>query len=229
MRIAKRTALLLVSLVVWGDGSSSKAEDRKDGWISLFDGKTLAGWKASENPESFSVRDGMIVAHAQGDFIQEQAHHPKSHLFYVGPEGNASFSNFEFQAEVMTESRANGGIYFHTEYVENNWPQKGFEVQINNRQKDPRKTGSLYAVQDVAVPPAKDNAWFTVSIKVTGKRVVIKVDGKPLVDWIEPDGFLAEERPWYSERRSSKGTLALQAHDPKSVVYFKNLMVKALP
>ncbi len=225
----KRTVLLTILLLVWAGVSSTRAEETKDGWIRLFDGKTLDGWKASENPESFSVRDGMIVAHAQGHFIQEQARHPKSHLFYVGPDGNALFTNFEFQAEVMAESRANGGIYFHTEYVKSNWPQKGFEVQINNMQKDPRKTGSLYAVQDVAVPPAKDNTWFTVSIKVTGKRVIIKVDGKQVVDWTQPEGFVQVKKPWYSERRLSSGTFALQAHDPKSIVYFKNLMVKPLP
>ncbi len=37
-------------------------QESDDGWISLFDGRTLSGWKASENKSTFSVRDGMIVA-----------------------------------------------------------------------------------------------------------------------------------------------------------------------
>ncbi len=227
-RATERITVLIVLLLTLATVSSTNAAD-KSGWISLFDGKTLDGWKASENPESFSIRDGIIVANAQGEFIQEQAHHPKSHLFYVGPDGNASFTNFEFQADVMAKSGSNGGIYFHTEYVNLNWPQKGFEVQINNSQKDPRKTGSLYAVQDVADPPAKDNQWFTVWIKVEGKRVQIKVNGTQTVDWTEPEGFVQVKRPWFSERRLSSGTFVLQAHDPHSMVYFKNLMVKPLP
>jgi enterochelin esterase family protein len=199
-----------------------------DGWISLFDGESLTGWKPSENPESFTVRDGMIVANAKGDFIQEQAHHPKCHLFYVGPDGNVSFTNFEFQAEVKTEPRSNGGIYFHTTPVTNNWPQDGFEVQINNTYKDPRKTGSLYAVADVAEALVRDNEWFHLRVRVRGKRVIIQMDGQTVVDWTEPEGFVVRHPPWFSERKLSRGTFALQAHDAKSVVYFKNLRVKPL-
>ena len=40
---------------------SVAATAQTDGWISLFDGKTLDGWKASENPSTFSVADGAIV------------------------------------------------------------------------------------------------------------------------------------------------------------------------
>ncbi len=120
----------------------------------------------------------MIVANAKGDVIPEQAHHPKSHLFYVGPDGDTAFTNFEFEAELMTEAGANGGIYFHTTPETNNWPQEGFAVQINNDCKDRRKTGSLYAVQDVSEQVVKDNEWFTVWIKVQGDRVLIKLNGK---------------------------------------------------
>lgn len=202
--------------------------EKQAGWRLLFDGETLEGWKTSENPDSFTVRDGMIVARATGDPVKEQAPHPKCHLFFVGPDGDASFTDFEFQAEVKVDSGANSGIYFHTEFVEENWPQKGFEVQINNAYKDPRKTGSLYAVADVAEPVAKDDEWFTVWIRVEGKRVQIKVNDKRVVDWTEPEDFASRNPPWWSERRLSQGTFALQAHDEKSVVYFRNLKVKPL-
>jgi hypothetical protein len=203
-------------------------EERQAGWILLFDGRTLAGWKASESGESFTVRDGMIVAHCRGTAIPEQAPHPKCHLFYVGPDGHASFTSFEFQADVKSERRANSGIYFHTEFVENAWPQKGFEVQIDNNPSHPKKTGSLYAAADVAESPARDNEWCHVHIVVCGKQVVIKVDGKTVVDWTEPLGFVLRDPPWYSERKLSSGTFALQAHDPDSTVYFKNIRAKSL-
>jgi hypothetical protein len=202
--------------------------EKQAGWRLLFDGQTLEGWKTSENPDSFTVRDGMMVARAIGDSVKEQAPHPKCHLFFVGPDGDASFTNFEFQAEVKVEPGANSGIYFHTEFVEKNWPQKGFEVQINNTYKDPRKTGSLYAVADVAEPVAKDDEWFTLWIRVEGKHVQIKINDKRVVDWTEPEDFVSRNPPWWSERRLSHGTFALQAHDEKSVVYFRNLKVKPL-
>jgi len=185
-----------------------------DGWQSLFDG-TLNGWKASEREGTFTVRDGIIVVKGE-----------RSHLYYVGPIENANFENFEFKADVMTEPGSNSGMYFHTEYQETGWPDKGYEVQVNNTHKDVKKTGGLYAVEDVFESPAKDHEWFTQHIIVRGKRIIIKVNGKTTVDWTEPEGFKHERFPG---RKLSSGTFALQGHDPKSVVYFKNIMVRPLP
>lgn len=192
--------------------------EKKAGWKLLFDGKTLNGWKASENPASFVIRDGMIVAHGQ----------PRSHLYYTGSVNNANFKNFEFQADAKAEAGSNGGIYFHTRFLENNWPQKGCEVQINNAKKEPRKTGSLYAIQDVAESSVKDNEWFNLHIIVRGKQVIVKINGKTLVDWTQPADFQSPKNPTWSDRRLASGTFALQAHDPKSVVYYKNIRVKPL-
>jgi type 1 glutamine amidotransferase len=185
------------------------------GWQSLFDGKTLDGWKASENKSTFTVRDGTIVV--KGD---------RSHLFYVGPVNNANFKNFEFKADVKTEPGSNSGIYFHTEYQETDWPKKGYEVQVNNSHSDWKRTGSLYDVQNVRQSPAKDGEWFTEHIIVQGQHIVIKVNGVTTVDWTEPENFSSEGWPG---RRLSSGTFALQGHDPKSVIYYKNIMVKPLP
>jgi hypothetical protein len=186
-------------------------------WQSLFDGKTLTGWKASENKDTFTVKDGMIVAHG-----------PRSHLFYVGPAGNATFKNFEFKADVMTTPGSNSGIYFHTTYQETGWPAKGFECQVNTTHSDRKKTGGLYSVQDVMDnAPSKDNKWFNYYIKVEGKHVIIKIDGKTTVDWTEPEGF--EPPKDMPGRKVSEGTFALQGHDPKSIVYYKKIMVKTLP
>jgi type 1 glutamine amidotransferase len=186
-----------------------------NGWQSLFDGETLNGWKASEHAGTFTVRDGMIVVKGE-----------RSHLFYVGPIENANFTNFEFKADVMTEPGSNSGVYFHTEYQETGWPDKGYEVQVNNTHTDVKKTGGLYAVEDVLESPAKDNQWFTLHIIVQGKRIIIKVNGKTTVDWTEPEGFKHEQFPG---RKLSSGTFALQGHDPKSIVYYKNIMVRPLP
>ncbi len=188
----------------------------EESWISLFNGKDLDGWKAAtENTATFSVRDGAIVAHGN-----------RCHLFYVGPVNNADFKDFEYKVDVMTEPGSNGGLYFHTEYQETGWPSKGFEVQVNNSFKaDPRMTGSLYQVQDVMnVSPAKDNEWFTEHIIVRGKRVQVFINDKQVVDWTEP----ATPDPKLGDRKIGSGTFALQGHDPKSVVYYKNIRVRPL-
>ena len=195
--------------------TSSAFSQSTAGWISLFDGKSLNNWKVGEHASTFSVEDGAIVAHGE-----------TAHLFYMGDVKNHDFKNFEFKADVMTMPGSNSGIYFHTQYQETGWPAKGYEVQVNNSHTDWRRTGSLYSVQDVKEVYVKDSVWFTEYIKVEGKRVIIKINDKTVVDYTEPENV---QRPAdMAGRVISHGTFALQGHDPKSKVYFKNIMVKPL-
>jgi len=196
--------------------SVTKKDDGNKQWISLFDGTSLANWKASENPSTFSIDNGMIVVHG-----------PRAHLFYQGPVMNHRFKNFEFKVQVMTTPGSNSGIFFHTTYQENGWPSKGYEVQVNNTQTDWRRTGSLYAVQDVREVYVKDNEWYTEYIKVEGKRITVKINDKTVVDYLEPEGV--EKNSDRKEKRLSSGTFALQGHDPASKVYFKEVWVRPLP
>jgi hypothetical protein len=126
----------------------------------------------------------------------------------------------------MTEPNSNAGIYFHTKYQESGWPKYGFECQVNLSYKsDPRKTSSLYAVKDVLEPAAKDNEWYLQEIIVVGKKITLKVNGKTQVEYIEPDDQKAGSD---FTRKLDEGTFALQAHDPGSKVYFRNIRVKRL-
>lgn len=185
-------------------------------WISLFDGKTLDGWKVGNNASSFSVDSGHIVVKG-----------PTAHLFYDGPVENHVFKNFEFKAEVMTQPGANSGIYFHTVFQQGGWPAKGYEVQVNNSQSDWRRTGSLYGIQDIKEVYVKDREWFTEYVKVQGKRIIIKINDKTVVDYTEPEQL--QRGKGQEERKISSGTFALQAHDPNSVIYYRNIKVRPLP
>lgn len=193
----------------------------QDGWHSLFDGKTLDGWKFSEKAGSFKVEDGAIVVNGV-----------RSHLFYVGDVNNHSFKNFELKAKVMTFESANSGIYFHTEFQQDGWPSKGFESQINNSmKKEPRMTGSLYQVDDVNTDKlnelgAKDEVWFDYYIKVEGDNVLIKINDKVAINWTQPAGYKGPNGN--PGRVLSSGTFAIQAHDPGSKVLVKDIMVKPL-
>ncbi len=190
------------------------AEETESGFVSLFDGKSFDQWKkAEENPDSWKVIDGMIVCEG-----------PRCHLFYVGD--LAPLKNFHFKAEVMTTPGSNAGIYFHTKYQAKDWPKKGFECQVNVSHGDPKKTGSLYGVMNVADPGVKDDQWYTQEIIVKDQNIKLIVNGKTLVDYTEPKGGQVAKDGW--DRRIDKGTFALQAHDPKSKVFFRNLRVKPL-
>ena len=213
------TALALsFALFAGGTDAADAADSDATGqgeWISLFDGESLKGWRASENQGTFKVKDGKIVASG-----------PRSHLFYVGPVKNHDFTDFELRAKVKTKPGANAGIYFHTEYQPQGWPAEGYEAQINNTHKDWRKTGSLYAIEDVRQSPAEDNEWFDYYIKVQGDRILIKVNGETTVDYTEPQNA---ERPKNMKGRTlDSGTFALQGHDPGSTTYFKDIKVRPL-
>ena len=186
-----------------------------DGWISLFDGKSLNGWKVGDNASTFSVQDGAIVANG-----------PVAHLFYDGNVKNHDFRNFEFKADVMTTPGSNSGLYFHTVYQDSSWPKKGYEVQVNNSHTDWRRTGSLYAIQDVKEVYVKDNEWYTESIIVKGKHITVKINNQVVVEYDEPANVQREAG--MEQRVLSSGTFAIQGHDPDSKVYFKNIMVKPL-
>jgi len=195
--------------------SASFSGMAQDGWVSLFNGKNLDGWKVGANASSFSVEDGAIKV--AGD---------RAHLFYDGPVKNHMFKNFEFKAQVKTKLGANSGIYIHSMYQEDGWPSKGYEVQVNNSHTDWKRTGSLYNIKDVKETYVKDDEWYTEYIKVEGRHITIKINDKTVVDYEETD---ADKRPDDMKNRIlSSGTFALQAHDPKSVVYFKDIQVKPL-
>ena len=184
---------------------------KSDGWVSLFDGKSLNGWKVSENPETFSVDSGMIRVYGK-----------RAHLFYDGEVSNHDFTNFHFKAEVMTTPGSNSGIYFHTRYQPEGFPSIGFETQVNNSHTDWRRSGSLYAINDVRETFVKDNEWYTHEIIVVGKTVEVKLNGKTVMQFTEPVAPTGN-------RIISSGTFALQGHDPKSRIYYRNIMVKPLP
>ena len=193
---------------------SVAAEESEEGFVPLMDGKTFAGWQAAkEHPGTWQVEDGAFVT--RGD---------RCHLFYVGD--GVPFKNFDLKVEVMAGHHSNGGIYFHTAYQETSWPKAGFECQVNNTHSDWKKTGSIYDVANIGVATAEDDKWWTQEIIVEGNTVTVKVDGKKILQYVEPPG--AQPGTAFG-RKLGSGAFALQAHDPKSVVRYRNIRVKRLP
>src|SRR4051812_10360396 len=203
-------ALLAAALPVFAAEPKSA-----DGFITLFDGKSLDGWKANEDPGTFKLEDGKLVVNGN-----------RSHLFYVGPVQNHDFKNFHLRAQIMTFEHANSGVYFHTAYQDKDWPAKGFEVQVNNTHQDPKKTAGLYNIKDNFEAPAKDGEWFTMEVIVQGKHVVTKVNGKTITDWTEPEPAAPPKAN--PGRFIASGTFAIQGHDPGSKVMYKSIEVKPL-
>ena len=210
-------AALSLSVSALAKDEAKESAKASSDWVTIFDGTSLDGWTSNEeNKGCFKVADGMLKVNGK-----------RAHLFYSGKVANAEFTNFELRAKVKTEPKANSGIYFHTKFQKSGWPSKGYECQVNNTHSDRKKTGGLYAIKDVLDnAPAKDGEWFDYHIKVEGKRVTISINGKVTSDYTEPAN--AERPASMKERLIDKGTFCIQAHDPGSVVYFKDIAVKVL-
>jgi hypothetical protein len=202
------------------------AAGRAAEWQPLFNGTDLAGWRANNDPDSFAVRDGVLRVQASGP--------TSAHLFYVGgrQHGFETFRNFELEATVRAEPNANGGIFVHTDMTTRNAQKhlaNGYEVQLNSTAKEKRKTGSLYAVVDLAASPVDETKWFVVRVVVTDKRITVALDGKEVVDYTEPADVTRPPERAGRRFAAAGGGIALQAHDAKSVWYFKDIRVKRLP
>src|SRR5262245_4728447 len=95
-------------------------EEKKDGWVQLFDGKTLKGWKVfPEGTGEWTVEDGAIVGRG-----------PASHLFSE----RGDYENFHYRVEAKISDKGNSGQYFRTQFMKG-FP-KGYEAQINATHTD---------------------------------------------------------------------------------------------
>ncbi|HEV3438453.1 MAG TPA: DUF1080 domain-containing protein [Gemmata sp.] len=221
--------------------SPSRADDKKDdGWIQLFNGKDLTGWKIPNPPSGefkgvkevknddgkvtayvgetkggkeytlWQVKDGMIVGGG-----------PSSHLFT-----EIEADNFRYRVEAKINDKGNSGQYFRTKFGPG-FPN-GYEAQINATHSDKIRTGSLYpstaglrkysdkiCVMNTA--PHKPDEFFTQEVIADGPNITIIVNGKTTLDnWEDPN------------KTYTKGHFALQGHDPGSVMTFKKVEYKPI-
>jgi hypothetical protein len=177
-----------------------KKDDDK-GWVQLFNGKDLTGWKTHPDDKAkWTVEDGLLIGTG-----------PKGHLFSE----RGDYENFDYRVVAMISDKGNSGQYFRTEFGKS-FP-KGYEAQINSTHSDPVKTGSLYNFVKIYEKLHKPNEWFTQEVHAVGNHIVIKVNGKQTVDFID------------NKKTHMKGHFALQQHDPGTVVKFKKIEVRELP
>ncbi len=222
--------------------ATTSAADKDDGWVQLFNGKDLTGWKIHPMPSGVILevikveKDGKVVGY-DGKLKGDKTTHlwrvedgkligsgPPSHLFSE----RGDYVNFHYRIEAMINDKGNSGQYFRTAFGPN-FPA-GYEAQINATHGDPVKTGSLYPdgrtkLKDfrneicvLNMAPHKPGEFFTQEVIAMDDRITIKVNGKTTLDnWKDP------------AHTYKKGHFALQGHDPGTVVTFKKIEVKELP
>ncbi len=182
------------------DSRDLVATGEEKAWTSLFDGKTLGGWKTYDGKGKWEVEDGVI--HGSG---------PASHLF--SPRGD--YKNFRYRAEVKVSDKGNSGMYLRT--AKGPGFPKGYEVQVNSTHRDPVRTGSLYShvlIKKTLVPP---DTWFTQEIEAVGNHITVKVNGETLYEFVDVNNEFKE------------GHFAFQQHDPGSQVWIRKIDVMEIP
>ncbi len=193
-------------------------------WLHLFNGEDLTGWWANRAEGLFSVRNGLLVAHSLD---------LRSHLFYVGDQSEPkAFKNFELVVVAKgAPPKSNSGIFFHTDYElrdDLGHLANGYEVNLNTSPTVNRKTGSLYDVVDLEKKPLDDTQWFETRIRVEGKRIQVSLDGALVVAYIEPNNPVRKPSRKGRLLNPNGGAIALQAHDPESIWYFKEIRIREL-
>lgn len=193
----------------------------EDGFVTIFDGKTLDGWKANEPTTNFKVENGEIVGFGG-----------RCHLYYM-----EELQDFELKIDCNINKGGNAGVYVKALWVDSNWPVDGFELQMNCSQRDPVKTGSLYNIVKFFNAPHEDDEWFTYHLICKGNSLTVQVfgmdnDKEPRLyyTYVDPAGNKpavgANGRP--IKHIGQVGYIALQQHDPGSIPRFKNIRIKKL-
>ena len=211
MKLIPRIGIFL-ALLTCALSTLSAAEG--DGWISLFDGKTLSGWKANEAQEAWTVEDGCITVNG-----------PFSHLFYLGPDGNATFSDFELKVEMKAGPGTNSGIFFRVPAMEKagKYLNGAYEAQIQNDGKNDCYTGGLWIRAPRTDPsPVKPDEWFEVHIIAIGDKVTLKINGETTCEYSKA----IEKQGWMSHPAS--GYIALQGHGPGHKPVFRKISIKPI-
>ena len=224
----KRFTTLLLTLGILATASTITANEpteemKRDGWVSIFDGRTLEGWRPNEGTAGFKAENGTIVGYGG-----------RNHLYYM-----EVLRNFELKIDVKINNDGNSGLYLKSQWQDAAWPTTGFEIQINSSHRDPQKTGSLYNIIEIHEAPHADDEWFTMHVICIGNKLEFRVNGKHVYTYVcqavlrgGPQGQGQAAPATITDRNkriSQPGHIALQQHHQGSVVEFRNIFLKKLP
>jgi hypothetical protein len=205
--------VLTIAAVLAAAGSLPGAE-----WRQLFNGRDLTGW-TMVGPGRFAVENGMLKTEGGMGL-----------LYHAG----SKFGNATLRVVYRTASaNANSGVFIRLpEMPRDPWygVHNGFEVQIDAAGDDWHTSGAIYSLSKVtrrAQKPAGE--WNSMDIVLQGPVTIIYLNGEK-VNEFDPSQPVPERKHWFEPVRGPRpdaGYIGLQNHDAKSVVYFREVSVRA--
>jgi hypothetical protein len=218
MRSALRFGVLALAACVAGARADDKPAAPPDGFTSIFNGKTLTGWKPTGKADVWAVENGLIVCKGGGGgwLLSEK-----------------DYGDFELRCEYRWEKKGgNSGVALRSPFEGNPDPAYvGMEIQLIDDEGWPDKladyqhTGSIYDVQPAK--PAKNKPigeWNTVKIVCKGRQVTVVQNDVELVN-ADLDDYKAKYKKHPGLERE-KGRVGFQSYNVR--VEFKNVFIKEL-
>ena len=194
------------------DNHLTKAE-KKDGWVLLFDGKTLEGWKG--NPDLWRVQDGAIVGRIENNL---------GYNTFLCTQGEFADFTLKFQC-LLVKNFGNSGVQYRSRVID---PAKyivqGYQADMAEKYwgmlYEERARGILVPATDAGKEAVKKDQWNDFEISASGFHLKQIFNGVVTVDWEDAD----------TAKRSDKGIIALQYHAgyPGMDVRFKNIKLKKI-
>ena len=218
--------LLLLSPLARADDNQLTEQEKRDGWILMFDGKSVEHWVSQNKPmPAKQVENGTINVKDQGAYV---AHYDQK------------FSDFDFVCDYKFDKTTNSGLFFRIAKPGDGGIGRGFEIQVlDSYGKPPTRfeCGSLYEF----LPPTKQmvkpaGEWNHCEVICVGPSVKVILNGEQVIDadldkWTQagknPDGSKNKFK-WVLKDMPREGYIGVSFHDKGKSCWYKNLKVKDL-
>ncbi len=176
------------------------AEQAAEGWISLFDGRSLMGWQLTDDPANWRVREGVIVADDG----------PVDLLCTSVP-----FADFELEVEYRMEAEGNSGVFLRTVPEPEDVMADCYEVNIADSHPDGYTTGSLVGRQATEQPVPGSGDWKTLRMTAAGNEFRIAVEGEEVLTYRDE-----------SDSARASGLIGLQKNQGR--IEFRKILLRPL-
>lgn len=208
-----RTLLAISTLFASTLAAAGPAAER----VSLFDGKSFAGWEG--NKEIFRIEDGAIV----GGTLKEKI--PHNEFLSTTKE----YGDFELRLKFKVVGEGvNAGVQFRTKRIPNHYEVSGYQADIGGSQgksywgalydESRRKKILVGPDEATAAKAAKPNDWNEYVIRAEGPRIQLWLNGVQTVDYTETE-----------EGIDRTGIIAVQIHGgPPSEAWYKDITIEEL-
>lgn len=200
----KKISVLILILLIAGVQLSFSKEK---GWVKLFNGKDLTGWKQLNGEAKYEVKNGEIV----GTTVMNT---PNSFLCT-----EKMYSDFIFEVDLLLEGNMNSGIQFRSESKPefNNGRVHGYQCEVDPSDRawsggiyDEARRGWLYTGE---LNPAAKNAfkkgeWNHYRIECIGSSIKTWLNGiaiSQVIDNMTPVGFIALQVHGIGNKKDSEG------------------------